>query len=472
MPPQRHTKVLRLEILKPVGDMTWKELSKLLRDVQYRVFRLANMAMSERYLGFYLVRTGRKEKEGLKPRTIGELNRELRRLLQESGTSEEELARFARTGALHSRVYAPLSQYKIKALTSGETWREVTTGKASLSTFRRNMPIPIRCDEPQNRRLERMPSGDVEVDLLVCLRPYPRVVLKTRKLDGSPREILNRLLDNEGQSEDGYRQRCFEVQYNERDRRWSLNIAFDFPAEETPGLSKERIVGVDLGFAVPAYVALNNGHARLGWNHFAGLAARVRQLQGQTMARRRSMLRGGRSALSKATARSGHGRTRQLKSIERLRGTIDNAYKTLNHQISDSIVEFAVDHGSGVIQLEDLTGLRELLTGTFLGERWRYFQLQEFLDYKAKEKGIEVRKVNPQYTSRRCSKCGFIHEKFTREFRDKNRRVGFLTKFECPECGFKCDPDYNAARNLAKLDIEELIRLQCEKQGIALKDDE
>lgn len=473
MPQQRHTKVLKLEILKPAANIPefekWAKLAKLLRDVRYRVFRLANLAMSERYLDFYLFRTGRKEE--LKTRTIGELNRELRTLLQEEGASEEELSRFARSGALPDTICSALSQYKIRALTSGDKWREITTGKASLPTFRGNMAIPIRCDKAGYRRLERMPNGDIELDLMVCVKPYPRIVLKTGKLDGGPREILERLLDNEGQSEDGYRQRCFEVQHNERNKRWFLNVTYSFPAEETSGLSKERIVGVDLGFAIPAFVALNNGHARLGWNHFAGLAARVRGLQRQTMARRRNMLKGGKSALSKSTARSGHGRTRTLKSIERMRGLIDNAYKTLNHQISDSIVDFAMDHGAGVIQIEDLAGLKEQLTGTFLGERWRYFQLQEFLNYKAKEKGIQVRKVNPQYTSRRCSKCGFIHKDFTREFRDKNRRAGFLTKFECPECGFKCDPDYNAALNLATLDIENLIRVKCEERGIALHDD-
>jgi len=180
------------------------------------------------------------------------------------------------------------------------------------------------------------------------------------------------------------------------------------------------------------------------------------------------MLLGGKSDLSKHTARSGHGRKRKLQSIEQLRGRIDNGYTTLNDQVSRSIVEFAVNHGAGVIQLEDLKGFGETLSGTFLGERWRFFQLQEKIDNKAKVYGIEVRKVKPHFTSKRCSKCGFIHKGFTREFRDKNRREGYLKLFECPECGFKTDPDYNAARNLACVDIEELIRVQCKRQGIDL----
>ena len=179
------------------------------------------------------------------------------------------------------------------------------------------------------------------------------------------------------------------------------------------------------------------------------------------------MLTGGRSSLSEMTARSGHGRKRRLRSIEQLRGRVNNAYTTLNHQISKSVVSFAVSHGAGVIQIEDLSGLREELTGTFLGARWRYHQLEEFLEYKAREAGIELRRVNPRFTSRRCSQCGLIHDAFTREFRDANRREGMLKRFECPECGYQADPDYNAARNLATLDIAEVIRQQCAKQGIA-----
>ena len=225
-------------------------------------------------------------------------------------------------------------------------------------------------------------------------------------------------------------------------------------------------MGVDLGVSCPAYAAISNGHARLGWRQFAALGARMRSLQTQVMGRRRSMLTGGKEALNQRTARSGHGRKRKMHSIEKLEGRISDAYTTLNHQLSSAIVDFSVNHGAGVIQIEDLTGLSELLRGTFLGGRWRYHQLQQFLKYKADEAGIELRKVNPRYTSRRCSQCGFINEKFDRQFRDRNRKDGRTARFVCLECDYKADPDYNAARNLATLDIDKVIEAQCKKQSI------
>jgi len=465
MSEDRHVKVLKLEVLKPTGDISWKELGALLRDVRYRVFRLANLAVSEAYLSYHLWRTGRTEQ--FVARKLSQLNKDLREMLREEGVTEERSSRLAKVGALPSYVSDALSQNKIRGLTSRSKWRQVTTGKSSLPTFRANMSIPIRCDKPKQRRLEGSLGTDVELDLMICVRPYPRVVLKTAKLDGSPRVILGRLLDNPTQCMEGYRQRCFEIKQDERTHRWWLYVTYDLPALKAAGLSEKRVVGVDLGFACPAYAAINNGDARLGWLHFASVGARVQNLNRQLLARRRNILRGGRSSLSEITARSGHGRKRMLRPIEQLRGRIGNAYKTLNHQISKSVVSFAVSHGAGVIQIEDLSGLREELTGTFLGAMWRYYQLQEFIEYKAREAGIELRRVNPRFTSRRCSECGFIHEAFTRAFRDANRREGMLKRFECPQCGYREDPDYNAARNLATLDIAEVIRQQCANQGIA-----
>ena len=181
------------------------------------------------------------------------------------------------------------------------------------------------------------------------------------------------------------------------------------------------------------------------------------------------MLRGGKDDLACDTARSGHGRKRRLQSTELLANRINRAYDTLNHQLAKSVIEFAENHGAGVIQMEKLDGLKNKLQGTFLGQRWRYHQLQEFVKQKAGEAGIEVRQVDPRYTSRRCSKCGYIHVAFDRRFRDANRQDGKTAKFKCPKCNCEVDPDYNAAKNLATLDIVEQIGRQCREQGIAAR---
>lgn len=443
--------------------MTWNELGQMLRDARYRVYRLANLAVSEAYLNFHLWRTGRADE--FKTAKMSELNKRLREMLTTEEVSPEELNRFSRTGALPDYIVSALAKYKIAAVTNINKWKQVVRGKVSLPTFRGDMAIPVRCDKAGQRRLEQTEDGDVQLDLQICMCPYPRIVLGTRNIGDGQMAILKRLLDNSEQSGEGYRQRCFEIKQDRLSKKWWLLVTYDFPAAPSASAAG-TVVGVDLGVSVPLYAAINNGHARLGRRHFRGLGQRIRALQNQVDARRRSIQRSGRQDLAANTGRSGHGRKRKLMPTEKLMGRINKAYTTLNHQLSAAVIAFARDHGAGIIQIEDLESLKEQLRGTFIGSRWRYHQLQQFFAYKAAEAGIELRTVNPKYTSRCCSKCGHIHIEFDRAYRDSHRSNGKPAQFVCPECGYEADPDYNAARNLATLDIDSQIKLQCARQGI------
>jgi hypothetical protein len=46
MPEKRLQKVARFQVLKPAGDVKWTELGRMLRDAQYRVFRLGNLVLT------------------------------------------------------------------------------------------------------------------------------------------------------------------------------------------------------------------------------------------------------------------------------------------------------------------------------------------------------------------------------------------------------------------------------------------
>lgn len=467
-------KVLKLKIIKPV-KMDWKELGQSLRDTRYRVYRLANLNVSEKYLAFHLWRTG---KTDVLPREkTSDLNKRLREMLLEeykkkpdydATKTAEGLNKFSKTGALPDTVAGALFMYRIKGLTSGEKWKQVINGKSALPTFRRNMAIPIRCDKPYQRRLERTGKGEVVLDLMIRNKPYPRVLLGTQGIGESAEAIIERLLANPSQALEGYRQRYFDVKEDENKKCWFLYVCYTFRAPAPRELDPSRIVGVDVGYSCPVFAAISNGHARLGHKAFSSLAARVKALQRRTIRRRKDIQRGGNVATSGETARSGHGRKRKLLGIEKLQGKINDAYTTLNHQMSAAVIKFALDNGAGTIQLENLEGLREELSGTFLGQMWRYFQLQQFLQYKAEENGIVIRKVNPRYTSRRCSQCGHINKDFTRAARDRKAEGGYAARFECPKCQYKADADYNAARNLAVDGIEGIMKKQCGIQGIAL----
>ena len=100
--------------------------------------------------------------------------------------------------------------------------------------------------------------------------------------------------------------------------------------------------------------------------------------------------------------------------------------------------------------MEDLTGINK--KDKILGDRWKYYKLQSDIKYKAEKHGIVVRKINPKYTSQKCSVCGYT---------DENNRHG--RDFHCVKCGMKLHADYNAARNIAM--STEFIEEKEDKKG-------
>jgi IS605 OrfB family transposase len=474
---KRQFKVAKFRILKPAGDMKWKDLAKIFRDTRYRVFRLANMAISEEYLKLYLNRTGK----DYEVQSIYYLSKQLRDIMISEILKKDpekdredlicEMNRYSKNGVLPSVVVEALHQNKIRAVMTGDKLRDILTGKSSLPTFRLGMPIPIRCDKNVHRKIIKEEDGNHTVELMIGMRPYPKVILKTSKLDGSSKKIIEELVSNKENSLDGYRQRFFEIKQDKRDSKvWNLLVSYDFPEKKKEKLNDKITVGIDVGYSTPLHAALNEGRERLGDREFAALGNRIKRLRNRVMSRRRSILRSGRNFISENTSRSGHGIKRKLKPINILSGKIEDALTTLNHQLSSVCISFALKNNAATIQMENLEGLKDVLTGTYLGQNWRYYQLFQFIEYKAKENGIKFKKIDPYYTSRRCHECGFINKEFDRKYRDKNRKDGRPAGFVCPECGLGknkyCNPDFNAAKNIAVNNIGKIIEKQCKKQGI------
>ena len=67
-----------------------------------------------------------------------------------------------------------------------------------------------------------------------------------------------------------------------------------------------------------------------------------------------------------------------------------------------------------------------------------YSEIFDKLDSLCEEHGVHVLRVNPTYTSQRCSECGWV--------RKRNRKG---KQFICDKCGYSHDSDINAARNIS-----------------------
>jgi putative transposase len=108
----------------------------------------------------------------------------------------------------------------------------------------------------------------------------------------------------------------------------------------------------------------------------------------------------------------------------------------VNHNISKSIVS---GFDGCKIVMENLKGIRKKYRGKIMNywiSNWSFFQLQNFIEYKAIRKGIIVDRVKPEYTSQLCHRCG---------------NIGFRIHggFSC-NCGLHdYSADLNASKNLA-----------------------
>ena len=148
---------------------------------------------------------------------------------------------------------------------------------------------------------------------------------------------------------------------------------------------------------------------------------------------------------SKGT-RSTRRRCRQL--LARLSGREQHFQRHTNHCISKHLVETA--HTKQVaIALEDLTGIRERTNQEPRPKRerrrsnsWAFYQLRQFVQYKAALAGVVLLLVPAAYTSQMCHACLHLGAR-------KEKRFACIN----PACGWAGDADLNGAKNIRTLGL-------------------
>lgn len=249
--------------------------------------------------------------------------------------------------------------------------------------------------------------------------------------DNSTKTILERCYDNI------YGISASKLIYDKKKKMWKLNLCYKFENKVVEGLDSDKILGVDLGVVKPVMASVYGDYNRLS-------------IDGEELIKFRQRIEQRRISLLKQTKFSGdgkigHGRHTRCKSIDKLSDKINNFRKSANNKYSRALIDFAIKNNCGVIQMENLEKVTEN-ADRFL-KNWSYYDLQTMIEHKAAEKGIKVIKVDPKFTSQRCSKCGHISK--------DNRKT--QANFECTCCGFKTNADYNASQNLAIKDIDKII---------------
>jgi putative transposase len=213
-------------------------------------------------------------------------------------------------------------------------------------------------------------------------------------------------------------------------RRFYLLITLEVDLPDPAPEQQQQIVGVDVGQRYLATVAtLGNGaqfysgkEIRAQADHYARLQKRLQQ-KGTRSATRRRLILGQRE--------------RRLKL-------------NTNHAISKHILD---THPHAFIGLEDLTGIRERTKrkhgkkaskkqrrANRHASKWAFAELRSFLDYKAILSGSLCVRVDADYTSQACPKCGYISP-------DNRPQKGL--RFSCQNCRYILHADLVGARNIA-----------------------
>jgi putative transposase len=150
--------------------------------------------------------------------------------------------------------------------------------------------------------------------------------------------------------------------------------------------------------------------------------------------------------LQRKLSRQKLGSNRRRKTLQELR----ILFEKVTNQRKDFHCKLALDYAkdNDRIIIEDLSikqmimddcdipGLN--LHGRIGDVAWGYFAHR--LQNKCEEGGRELIRIDPAYTTRTCSNCGYMHE-------DPQWKM----VFKCPACGLEIDRPLNSARNIFQL---------------------
>jgi putative transposase len=145
------------------------------------------------------------------------------------------------------------------------------------------------------------------------------------------------------------------------------------------------------------------------------------------------------------------GRGLRARLLGKYKGRKRRRVSEIYDRATKEIIGKAREVGATVIVMEDLRRLNEEDKGSreLNGRihRWSYKRFQQILEYQAKLHGLNVKYVEPAYTSSICPICGDELEESS-----NGRRL-----MKCQRCGLEEDRDAIAVRNLTRRYYEKYM---------------
>jgi putative transposase len=213
--------------------------------------------------------------------------------------------------------------------------------------------------------------------------------------------------------------------------KWYVSFQVELEIEE-PKHQSNTSVGVDMG--VSKFATLSNGDIFEPINSFKKLKDKLAKEQ-RKLARKKKFSENWK---------------KQKAIISKIHTKIANTRKDYSHKVSNIISK---NHAMIFVENLKIANMSKSAKGTpespgkcvkaksglnrsILDQGW--FEFFRQLEYKQLWNGGHLVKIDPRYTSQKCSKCGHTH---------KNNRKS-QSKFVCVKCSHSENADINAAKNI------------------------
>ncbi|PAY34316.1 transposase [Ligilactobacillus salivarius] len=293
--------------------------------------------------------------------------------------------------------------YKYQDQNTGEWYREVRDLTWLHKPISFNRP---QVDLQRNRDWSYLSSGQLSINTLdgrVKVDPICRGF--NQYLDGTWKFGLAKLLKSSG--------------------KWYLHISATKEVTDFDKQAVKHVVGIDRGlrFLVTSY-------DEQGKTAF---------FDGQAIMRKRAKYQKLRAILQAKGTKSAKRRLKKLSGRE------NRWISDVNHCLSKTLVQ---KYGANTLfVLENLNGVsfeRTDLPKALRNQNksWAFYQLEQFLTYKAHLHNSEVVEVSAKYTSQRCPKCGVIK---------KDNRNHEKHEYHCDNCSYRSNDDRIGAMNIQLL---------------------
>lgn len=207
--------------------------------------------------------------------------------------------------------------------------------------------------------------------------------------------------------------------------KWYLHISATKEVADFDKQEVKHVVGIDRGLRFLATIYDEQGNTAF--------------FDGKAIMRKRAKYQKLRATLQAKGTKSAKRRLKKLSGRE------NRWMSDVNHRLSKTLVQ---KYGADTLfVLENLNGVsfeRADLPKALRNQNksWAFYQLEQFLTYKAHLNNCEVVEVSAKYTSQRCPKCGVIKK--------DNRNHG-KHEYHCANCGYRSNDDRIGAMNIQLL---------------------